>query len=145
MRISELRAIPLTGLSAMRTRVVSFLALLLISSSVQAGWTSVGRFDRGEFYIDRSTIEIKGDQREVWSMMNYRNPEMHPNGHIFRSTRSLLQIQCKARLARAVHMSHFTDAMLGGKQISKMGSLPEWDPVPPDTPMREILDLVCRS
>ena len=145
MRISELRAIPLTGLSAMRTRVVSFLALLIISSSVQAGWTSVGRFDRGEFYIDRSTIEIKGDQREVWSMMNYRNPEMHPNGHIFRSTRSLLQIQCKARLARAVHMSHFTDAMLGGKQISKMGSLPEWDPVPPDTPMREILDLVCRS
>lgn len=135
----------MTRLGAMKTRVVSSLALLLISSSVQAGWTSVGRFERGEFYIDRSTIEVKGDQREVWSMMNYRNPEMHPNGHIFRSTRSLLQIQCKARLARAVHMSHFTDAMLGGKQISKMGSLPEWDPVPPDTPMREILDLVCRS
>lgn len=145
MRTSELRAIPLTRLGAMKTRVVSSLALLLICSSVQAGWTSVGRFERGEFYIDRSTIEVKGDQREVWSMMNYRNPEMHPNGHIFRSTRSLLQIQCKARLARAVHMSHFTDAMLGGKQISKMGSLPEWDPVPPDTPMREILDLVCRS
>ena len=145
MRTSELRAIPLTWLSAMKTRVASSLALLLICSGVQAGWTSVGRFDRGEFYIDRSTIEVKGDQREVWSMMNYRNPEMHPNGHIFRSTRSLLQIQCKARLARAVHMSHFTDAMLGGKQISKMGSLPEWDPVPPDTPMREILDLVCRS
>ena len=145
MRTSKSRAIPLTYLSAMKTRVICSITLLLICGSVQAGWTSVGRFDRGEFYIDRSTIEVKGDQREVWSMMNYRNPEMHPNGHIFRSTRSLLQIQCKARLARAVHMSHFTDAMLGGKQISKMGSLPEWDPVPPDTPMREILDLVCRS
>lgn len=135
----------MTDLRVIATRMLCLFTLLSISGGVQAGWTSVGRFERGEFYIDRSTIEIKGDQREVWSMMNYRNPEMHPNGHIFRSTRSLLQIQCKARLARAVHMSHFTDAMLGGKQISKMGSLPEWDPVPPDTPMREILDLVCRS
>ena len=140
-----LRDIPLTDLRAMTTRLFCSLALLAVCGSVHAGWTSIGRFDRGEFYIDRSTIEIKGDQREVWSMMNYRNPEMHPNGKIFRSTRSLLQIQCKARLARGVHMSHFTDAMLGGKQISKMGSLPEWDPVPPGTPMRELLDLVCRS
>jgi len=126
-------------------RALCCLVLLAISGGVHAGWASVGRFDRGEFYIDRSTIDVKGDQREVWSMMNYRNPEMHPNGHIFRSTRSLLQLQCKAKRARAVHLSHFTDAMLGGKQISKMGSLPEWDPVPPDTPIREILDLVCRS
>lgn len=126
-------------------RALYWFALFAVCGSVQAGWTSVGRFERGEFYIDRSTLQVNGDQREVWSMMNYRNPEMHPNGRIFRSTRSLLQLQCKARLARAVHMSHFTDAMLGGKQISKMGSLPEWDPVPPDTPIREILDLVCRS
>jgi len=119
--------------------------LLCVAGVAHADWSSVARHHNGEFFIDRWTIKIKGAQREVWSMMNYRNPEMHPNGHIFRSTRSLLQIQCKARLARAVHMSHFTDAMLGGKQISKMGSLPEWDPVPPDTPMREILDLVCRS
>ena len=138
-------ATQLTTLRAMATRALCCLTLLAICGSAQAGWTSVGRFDRGEFYIDRSTIEIKGDQREVWSMMNYRNPEMHPNGHIFRSTRSLLQMQCKARLARAVHMSHFTGSMLGGKEISKMGSLPEWDPVPPGTAMREILDLVCRS
>ena len=145
MRATPLKTHQLTDLRVLTTRLLCSFALLAMCGSVQAGWTSVGRFERGEFYIDRSTIQVKGDQREVWSMMNYRNPEMHPNGHIFRSTRSLLQLQCKARLARAVHMSHFTDAMLGGKQISKMGSLPEWDPVPPDTPIREILDLVCRS
>lgn len=134
-----------SGLMAHAMRLMACLVLVSASQSACAEWTSVGRFDRGEFFIDRSSIEIKGDQREVWSVMNYRNPEMDPNGHIFRSTRSLLQIQCKARLARAVHMSFFSGSMLGGKQISKMGSLPEWDPVPPGTPMREILDLVCRS
>lgn len=119
--------------------------LLSLSGAVRAEWTSIGRFDRGEFYIDRSTIQTKGDQREVWSVMNYRNPEMDPSGRIFRSTRSLLQLQCKTRQARAIHMSFYSGAMLGGKQISTMGSLPEWEPVPPGTPMREILDLVCRS
>ena len=145
LRTTEWRAIQLIDLRALTARLLCSLTLLVVCGSVHAGWTSIGRFDRGEFYVDRSTIEVKGDQREIWSMMNYRNPEMHPNGQIFRSTRSLLQLQCKARLARGVHMSHFSDAMLGGKQISKMGSLPEWDPVPPGTPMREILDLVCKS
>ena len=140
-----MKAAQFTSVVTIHLRALCWFTLLAISGGAHAGWTSVGRFDRGEFYIDRSTIDVKGDQREVWSMMNYRNPEMHPNGHIFRSTRSLLQLQCKAKRARAVHLSHFTDAMLGGKQISKMGSLPEWDPVPPDTPIREILDLVCRS
>jgi hypothetical protein len=77
--------------------------------------------------------------------MNYRNPEMDQNGHIFRSSRSLLQLQCKARQARAVHMAFFSGAMLSGKQISHRGSLPGWDKVLPDSPMQKILDLVCRS
>lgn len=129
---------------AMRQTLAS-LALLIACGTAQAEWTSVGRFDRGEFFIDRSTLQIKGDQREVWSVMNYRNPEMDHKGQIFRSTRSLLQLECKSRQARAIHMAFFSGAMLGGKQISHMGSLPGWDKVLPDSPMQTILDLVCRS
>lgn len=124
---------------------LALLALLLLCCPARAEWTSIGRFDRGEFFIDRSTLQIKGDQREVWSVMNYRNPEMDHGGNIFRSTRSLLQLECKARQARAIHMTFFSGAMLGGKQISTMGSLPGWDKVLPDSPMQTILDLVCRS
>lgn len=119
--------------------------LLFVFGSAQAEWTSVGRFDRGEFFIDRSTLRIKGDQREVWSVMNYRNPAMDQKGQIFRSTRSLLQLHCEARQARAIHMAFFTGAMLGGKQIGEMGSLPGWDKVLPDSPMQHIFDLVCRA
>jgi hypothetical protein len=122
----------------------ALLLLLLFCGTAQAEWRSIGRFDRGEFFIDQRTLQTKGEQREVWSVMNYRNPEMDPQGRIFRSTRSLLQLQCKARKARAIHMSFYTGAMLEGKQISNMGSLPDWEPVPPGTPMHDILDLVCR-
>jgi hypothetical protein len=131
------------GLAAGLRRSTLFL-LLLFCGTALAEWRSIGRFDRGEFFIDQRTLQTKGEQREIWSVMNYRNPEMDPQGRIFRSTRSLLQLQCKARKARAIHMSFYTGAMLEGKQISTMGSLPDWEPVPPGTPMHDILDLVCR-
>lgn len=126
-------------------RSLALFALCTVCGAAQAEWTSVGRFDRGEFFIDRSTLQIKGDQREVWSVMNYRNPALDQNGHIVRSSRSLLQLQCKVLQARAIHMAFFSGAMLGGKQISYMGSLPGWDKVLPDSPMQKILDLVCRT
>gem|GEM_PF-6760743 len=30
-----------------------------------AEWTSVGRFDNGNFYIDKQSMVRKGDQREI--------------------------------------------------------------------------------
>lgn len=119
--------------------------LLLASAAAHAEWTSVARHDNGEFFIDRSTIKIKGAQREVWSMMNYKNPQMSTNGTIYRSTKSLLQVECETRYARAIHMSFFTDLKLRGNEFGKMGSLPPWEKVPQDSAMREILDLVCKA
>ncbi len=128
-----------------RNFVVVTCLLLSLAPSARAEWSSVSKNNRGEFFIDRSTKSIKGDQREVWSMMNYSNPQVGSEGKVYRSTRSLLQLECATRYARAIHTSFFTGSMLRGDQIGKMGSLPRWDPVPPDSPMDEILDLVCKS
>ncbi|MEO0316911.1 MAG: hypothetical protein RL404_588 [Pseudomonadota bacterium] len=124
-----------------------FLAslMLLAAGTAHADWSSVARHNNGEFFIDRSTIKIKGAQREVWSMMNYSNPQLSSNGLVYRSTKSLLQVECETRYARAIHMSFFTDLKLRGNEFGKMGSLPPWEKVPQDSAMREILDLVCKA
>ncbi len=119
--------------------------LLLAAGIAHAEWTSVARHNNGEFFIDRSTIKIKGKQREVWSMMNYSNPQVSSNGTVYRSTKSLLQVECETRYARAIHMSFFTDSKLRGKEFGVMGSLPPWEKVPQDSAMREILELVCSA
>ena len=52
------------------------LALLLMSAlPAQAEWKRVVNGDRAEFYIDPATVRIKGEQREVWSVINYHNPQ----------------------------------------------------------------------
>ncbi len=121
------------------------LSMLFAAGAASAEWTSVARHGNGEFFIDRKSVNIKGDQREVWSMMNYSNPQLSTSGKVYRSTRSLLQVECKTRYARAIHMSFFSGSLLRGEVIGNMGALPPWEPVPPDSAMREILDLVCKA
>lgn len=127
-----------------------FLAGLMLlaagaTQSAQAEWTSVSRHNNGEFFIDRSTIKVKGAQREVWSMMNYSHPQLSRSGQVYRSTKAMLQVECETRYARAIHMSFFTELQLRGNEFGKMGSLPPWEKVPQDSAMREILDLVCKA
>lgn len=124
-------------------RKLVILMLTLTCVSAHAGWSRISYFDQGDFYIDRDTIKREGDRREVWSMLDYRSPQMDASGKIYRSTRSMLQFDCTHKMARAVHMTFFSGSRLGGNEISKMGSLKEWAAVPPDTPIREILKLVC--
>jgi hypothetical protein len=119
------------------------LLFVLISGSAHAEWSRVGNFDNGDFYIDRASMSIKGGQREVWSMMDYRYAQMDGNKNIFRSSRSMLQLNCPEKKARIIHMSFFSGQMLRGNETSKMGMLKDWEPVPPDTPIRRILDTVC--
>jgi hypothetical protein len=72
-----------------------------------AEWTSVGRFDNGNFYIDKQTMVRKGDQREIWTLMDYRFVQMDGSKNIFRSSRSMMQLQCVEKKARIIHMSIF--------------------------------------
>ena len=124
-------------------RKLVILMLTLTCVSAHAGWSRISYFDQGDFYIDRDTIKREGDRCEVWSMLDYRSPQMDTSGKIYRSTHSMLQFDCTHKMARAVHMAFFSGSRLGGNEISKMGSLKEWAAVPPDTPIREILKLVC--
>ena len=119
------------------------LLLALASGSAYAEWSRVGNFNNGDFYIDRNTFSIKDGVREVWSLMDYRYTQMDSNKNIFRSSRAMLQLNCPEKKARIIHMSFFSGQMLRGNEISKMGMLKDWEPVPPDTPIRRILDTVC--
>jgi hypothetical protein len=124
-------------------RYLIAVLLCIGSSSVHAEWSRVGYYANGDFYIDRDSITRNGDRREVWSVMDYRSPQMDTNGKIYRSSRSQLQLDCAHKTARIIHMAFFSGSMLRGNEISKMGSLKDWEPVPPDSPIRAILDAGC--
>ena len=126
-------------------RLFCIALLSTVAFSAHADWKRVVNGDRAEFYIDPATIRVKGDQREVWSIINYHNPQQLQTGRIFRSMRTLLQLECATQYARGIHGAFYSGDMLRGEKISEMGALPPWEPVKAGTPMKDILDLVCRS
>jgi hypothetical protein len=77
-----------------RLKKICLGMLLLVCNIAYAEWTSIGRFDNGNFYIDKQSMVHKGDQREIWTLMDYRFVQMDGNKNIFRSSRSMMQLHC---------------------------------------------------
>ena len=120
------------------------LALLLaFVLPAHARWDNVGLWRQGAFYLDRTTLEKSGDFRKVSTMLDYRVPQKNQLGKTFRSTRSLLHIDCKKEDVRTLHLSMYAGQMLTGELVESEGILAEWQPVPADTPMHRIIWTVC--
>jgi hypothetical protein len=57
--------------------------------------------------------------------------------------RAQVQINCKARLARLVHMTYYSGAMMGGAEVQKRGMLRDWHDIEADSPIARIARRVC--
>jgi len=57
--------------------------------------------------------------------------------------RAQAQINCKSQMARLVHMSYYSGAMLSGRPVQQQGLLRDWHEIEPDSPMARIARRVC--
>ena len=124
-------------------RALVLLALLLAGGAAHAGWERLGRFDVSEVYVDRSTLRDREGWREVATMMDYESPRVRNDGKVYRSTRTVVQMDCRHRMARIVHLAYFSGFKLKGEELDQMGSLKQWMPVPDDSPMGAVLRVAC--
>ena len=115
------------------------------SPAIAADWAALGLFDQGTFYIDRDHIERVGETRKVWTMLDYRQPKTNSHGHPYRSTRSLLQIQCKTHQVKTLSLAFYTGTRGSGDVLSSEGVIQEWQPIPPDSVLAKMAWTVCGS
>jgi len=128
--------------SAMRGLVWAALGLSLTSARA-TDWFALGLFDQGTFYIDRSHVTREGDSRKVWTMLDYRQPRQKSSGPTYRSTRTLMHIQCKNHQFKALSLSYHAGTRGSGDVISSEGVIQEWQPIPPDTVLAKMAWTVC--
>ena len=117
---------------------------------LQAGavdWQSMGLMDLGVFYIDRDSISSPqaGNKhlRQVWSMLDYRDPQKNALGKSYRSTRSLIEIDCENNRTKTLSLSMHTGARLTGDVLTSEGVIGPWHSIPPDTPLVHIKKAIC--
>jgi hypothetical protein len=134
-------------LSTMRSAGLTLWAVTAVSlaPAFAADWAALGLFDQGTFYIDRDHITREGEIRKVWTMLDYRQPRQKSSGPTYRSTRSLMEIQCKSHQFKALSLSYHSGTRGSGDVISNEGVIQEWQPIPPDTVLAKLAWTVCEG
>ena len=103
----------------------------------------MGLWKKGAFYLDRQSVLREGDFRKVYTGLDYREPQKNDQGKTYRSTKSLLHIDCKKQEVRTLHLAMFAGQMMSGPVVEAEGILAEWQSVPADTPMHRIVWMMC--
>jgi len=78
-------------------------------------------------------------------MLDYRQPKTNSHGQPYRSTRSLMQIQCKTQQVKTLSLAFYKGTRGSGDVLSSEGVIQEWQPIPPDSVLAKMAWTVCGS
>jgi hypothetical protein len=127
----------------------STMALIALSAVVSAPsmaapkWEAIVLNDQGMFYIDANSVTQESGRKVLWSAIDYKKPQSTAEGQTYLSAQTQLMINCKAKMARVMHLSYYSGAMLTGKVISRQGMLNEWMDIDPSSAVHKIAWRVC--
>ena len=113
------------------------------AASANPKWEPVTQSAQGAFYIDAKSITEEDGRKKVWSALDYKKPQTTGNGKTYLSLQSQVQINCKQKMARVLHMAYFTGPMLTGQEVYRQGMLHEWVNIDPASPIHKIARKIC--
>ena len=134
----------------LRTRPVAVVAFCVLGGlgalnavATTPKWDAITLNDQGMFFIDAHSIKDEGGKKVLWSAVDYKKPQSTAEGVAYSSIQTQLQINCKAKMARIMHMTYFSGPMLTGKQVGRQGMLHEWLEIDPTSAIQKIARRVC--
>lgn len=126
-----------------------FLAVLTWSCFVGSGvnakpkWEPIMTNDQGLFYIDTNSVTEEDGRKTVQSVLDYKKPQTTSQGKNYLSLQSQVEVDCKKKMARVLHMTYFSGAMLTGQTVYRQGMLHEWMAIDPSSPIQKITRKIC--
>ena len=111
--------------------------------ALAAKWELVAQSNNGFYYLDPGSVEASGERKTAWTVLDHRELQSLRDGKRYRSTHAQVQFNCKANLARIVHLSYHSGAMLGGSQVHQQGMLQDWFELEAGSPMKRVAAKVC--
>ncbi len=133
-----------------RLPLIAFWLSLALCHPLHAGaqtsppWDAVTTSERGQFYIDPTSVRKVDGTVRFKTLLDYAKPQMTHNGKAFRSALSHMEIDCKSDLGRIVKMSYHTGVIGGGQLVETQGMVQDWQDIAPDSPVRRMAQRVCK-
>lgn len=123
--------------------LVALSALLTAQSMAAPKWEAITLNDQGMFYIDANSVTQESGRQVLWSAIDYKKLQTTAEGQTYLSAQTQLMINCKTKMARVMHLTYFSGAMLKGKVIGRQGMLNEWMDIDPSSAVHKIARRVC--
>ena len=123
--------------------LIGLSAFLAGPSMATAKWDAIVLNDQGMFYIDAHSVTEEAGRKVLWSAIDYKKSQSTAEGLPYLSVQSQLMINCKAKMARVMHLTYYSGAMLTGKVIGRQGMLHEWMEIDPSSAIHKIARRVC--
>ena len=123
--------------------LIALSSVLAAPGMAAPKWEVIVLNDQGMFYIDANSIEQEAGRKLVWSAIDYKKTQTTAEGKPYLSAQTQLMINCKAKMARVMHLTHYSGAMLTGKVISRQGMLHDWMEIDPTSAIHKIARRVC--
>ena len=128
---------------------ISTFVLIALSSALAAPamaapkWEVIVLNDQGMFYIDANSVTQESGRKVLWSAIDYKKTQTTAQGQPYLSAQTQLMVNCEAKMARVMHLTHYSGAMLTGKVVSRQGMLHDWMDIDPTSAIQRIARRVC--
>jgi len=125
------------------------IVLIALSSALAAHamaapkWEVIVLNDQGMFYIDANSVTQEAGRKVLWSAIDYKKTQTTAQGQPYLSAQTQLMVNCEAKMARVMHLTHYSGAMLTGKVVSRQGMLHDWMDIDPTSAIQRIARRVC--
>lgn len=119
------------------------VVLVLVSTPVWAGWTSVGDNNAGTVYADADTIVRNGNTARMWSLLDYKAfQRMVEVGYFSQKTQT--EYDCAERRARGISLLLYAEHMGAGKVIYADESPHDWESLAADPITENLRTVACK-
>ena len=128
-------------------QVIFIILLILSSGPTYAEWAAVGEnVDLDTIYVDIETIRRKGELAEVWVMTDSKIAKRFLGTNSFYvSVRQLQQFNCGEERSRILNATWFSSNMGKGTVIDTLTKEGKWNPLPPGSVGRRLMEVICKK
>jgi hypothetical protein len=123
--------------------LIALSSVLAFPGLAAPKWEVVVLNDQGMFYIDANSVTQEAGRKVLWSAIDYKKTQMTAQGQPYLSAQTQLMVNCEAKMARVMHLTHYSGAMLTGKVVSRQGMLHDWMDIDPTSAIQRIARRVC--
>ena len=123
-----------------RVKKAVLICLLVASTAASADWVSIGSDGEHIYYLDFSTLKIKGNIRKIWNLVDIPSP---PPGDKTRSTQIYWSFDCDNDQSSVTFMQNYDGRMGTGHALEQFKDKESFDPVGPGTAGEAMLKAVC--